>query len=170
MTTPPRNASDSSSKDRVRLWIQLARNYALMLRELRHFDHRPELTLAQFDVMAQLLRHPEGLSAGRLAEKLIVTAGNLTGLADRLENNGWLERMRHPDDARVKILKLTAAGKRIARLEVERQEAKIASILDNLPEDCVRDLNEQLHTLRNHLHGYDHDRESPHHRNDLQEE
>lgn len=42
-------------------------------------------------------------------------ASNLTGLVDRLEARGLVERQPHPDDRRVKCVGLTAAGEQLGR-------------------------------------------------------
>ena len=69
-----------SERARVGLWIRLARCYNLAFRELRS-GLREECTMPQFDVLAQLERSPEGLTFSAISEKLLVTAGNLTGIA-----------------------------------------------------------------------------------------
>jgi hypothetical protein len=47
------------------------------------------ITLPRFDLMAQLERHPEGLRMGELSKRMMVTGGNVTGIADQLEQEGW---------------------------------------------------------------------------------
>jgi DNA-binding MarR family transcriptional regulator len=111
-----------AKKPAVGLWVRLAKCYALVLREVREAPASSELTLAQFDVLAQLLRHPDGMTAGALSEELLVTAGNVTGLVDRLEAQRLVTRRTAPDDARVRIVRLTAAGRRVAEREVVRHE------------------------------------------------
>ena len=69
------------------------------------------LTLPQFDVIATL-RFSEGVTQQELAERLLVTKGNVTGVLDRLENLGWVERRPDAQDRRANRLHLTAAGRR----------------------------------------------------------
>src|SRR5215204_877074 len=68
----------------VLAWCRLARVYGKAqqhaARHLRPFG----LTVAQFDVLAQV-GAAEGLSQQDLAERLLVTKGNVCGLIDRLE-------------------------------------------------------------------------------------
>ena len=45
-----------------------------------------------------------------LATELVCDASNVTGLADRLERLGLVERVADPTDRRVKLLSLTPAG------------------------------------------------------------
>src|SRR5262252_200284 len=69
---------------RVHLRIANCRN--LLMRESRRSVERSGLTLPQFDVLAELSRGGrEGSTFGELSRLLLVTAGNLTGIVDRLE-------------------------------------------------------------------------------------
>jgi MarR family transcriptional regulator, organic hydroperoxide resistance regulator len=57
------------------------------------------------------------ISMRELAERLKSDPSNVTGLIDRLEARGLVERRPHPSDRRIKGLALTAAGARLrARL------------------------------------------------------
>jgi DNA-binding MarR family transcriptional regulator len=121
-----------STKAAVGLWVRLAKCYGLVLREVRGASGESDLTLSQFDVLAQLLRHPEGMTSGALSDELLVTAGNVTGLVDRLEAQGLVSRRAGADDARVRMVKLTAEGKRVAAREVVRHEKLLARVFASL--------------------------------------
>ncbi|SVB41613.1 uncharacterized protein METZ01_LOCUS194467, partial [marine metagenome] len=47
-----------------------------------------DATLPRFDMMAALDRAPDGLSMGELSRRLMVSNGNVTGVADRLAREG----------------------------------------------------------------------------------
>jgi DNA-binding MarR family transcriptional regulator len=132
----------SARKPAVGLWIRLAKCYALVLREVREAPSSSELTLAQFDVLAQLLRHPEGMTAGAL------TAGNITGLVDRLEAQRLVTRRAAADDARVRIVKLTAEGKRVAAREVVRHERLLTRIFSALDSGEQKQIASSLDRIR----------------------
>lgn len=48
----------------------------------------------------------------QLAERLVLTAGAVTQLVDRLERRGLVERLAHPTDRRVSLVALTADAHR----------------------------------------------------------
>jgi DNA-binding MarR family transcriptional regulator len=52
-------------------------------------------------------------SMGDLAQRLVCDASNVTGLVDRLESRGLIERRPGPDDRRVRMLVLTRAGEEL---------------------------------------------------------
>ncbi|HLL85770.1 MAG TPA: MarR family transcriptional regulator [Thermoleophilaceae bacterium] len=61
-----------------------------------------------------VFRHidPDGSRLTDLAERAQMTKQSLGELVSDLEDRGYLERRRHPSDGRVKIIRLTARGKR----------------------------------------------------------
>jgi DNA-binding MarR family transcriptional regulator len=67
------------------------------------------LTMTQFDVIATLGNQPP-MTCKELGEKTLVTKGTLTGVLERLESKGILERKLNPDDARSQMIGLTVEG------------------------------------------------------------
>lgn len=57
---------------------------------------------------------------GMLADHLHTDASNITGMADRLEARGLIERRPQPDDRRVKQLALTPHGLKLIEKLVQR--------------------------------------------------
>ncbi len=102
----------------VALWARLARVYGRNVRlaetRLRGWD----LSVAQFDALAQIGAH-ERLTQQELAQRLLVTQGNVTQLLDRLERRGLIRRCR---EGRLKRLMLTEAGRRLRAEVVPGQE------------------------------------------------
>jgi DNA-binding MarR family transcriptional regulator len=116
----------------VSVWVRLLKTHGLVLRELRR--RVPEaLTLPQFDVLVQLHRRPEGMTAGELTRELLVTAGNVTGLVDRLQALGLVERRPVPEDRRAVRVVLTGPGRRVARRAIPRHRRDVESLLSPLP-------------------------------------
>jgi MarR family 2-MHQ and catechol resistance regulon transcriptional repressor len=69
------------------------------------------LTPAQFDIIATL-GNTRGMSYKELGEKTLITKGTLTGVIDRLEQKGLVERARSDDDKRSWRVRLSGAGER----------------------------------------------------------
>jgi DNA-binding MarR family transcriptional regulator len=67
------------------------------------------LTSSQFDVIATL-GDTEGMTCKELSEKTLVTKGTLTGVLDRLEKKGLIERVPSRQDRRSTIIRLTPKG------------------------------------------------------------
>lgn len=96
----------------LRLWIALARSTSSFTKVVAARVAAYRLTLPQFGVL-EALYHLGPLPLGELAEKLLVTGGNVTYVMDRLEDQGLVVRSRCEDDRRVIRAELTPAGHRL---------------------------------------------------------
>jgi DNA-binding MarR family transcriptional regulator len=92
--------------------------------------------------MLRLLEPNRPLSMSALAERLVCDASNVTGLADRLESRGLVERRTAEGDRRVKALAITPAGaalrKRVLQIMTEPPEAIAA--LSGGDKQALRDI------------------------------
>ena len=106
------------------------------------------ITLARFDFMAQLHRYPEGLTMSVLSRYLMVTGGNVTGLADELEKEKLVERIVEPHDRRSSRVTLTKKGHRLFDKLATTHEAWIAAMFGGMASGDMRQLHELLGKLR----------------------
>jgi MarR family transcriptional regulator, organic hydroperoxide resistance regulator len=90
------------------------------------------VSLTQMHVL-WLLQHHGAMSMGRLAELLDVSMSNATGLIDRMEEHGLIERVRVPDDRRLVLVRPAAAGlQAVSETESSKRE-RLRSVLGRLP-------------------------------------
>ena len=131
----------------VSTWLRLLHGYALIERELRRAvaEH---CTFPQFDVLNQLERERDGLTFVELSRRLLVTAGNLTGIVDRLHAEGLVRRAVHPADRRAFRLTLTAKGRRLVRRAQGRHHRALTTLLAEVPDRELRTLRRLLDRLR----------------------
>jgi len=61
----------------------------------------------------RVVHRMQPVSTGALARAACIGYATLTGILDRLEDNGYVTRTRDPDDRRSVILKMTKAGERV---------------------------------------------------------
>ena len=78
-------------------------------RDIRGVADERGLSIPQLEVLRRL-RHHGPSPMRRLAEQMNCEASNLTGLVDRLERRGLVERRPDPGDRRVRVLALTEGG------------------------------------------------------------
>ena len=108
-------------------------------------------TLPRFDLLAQLERHPDGLSMRELSQRLMVTGGNITGLTDQLVAEGWVERVVDGEDRRAMIIRMTRSGKKQFSAMAEAHEQWLEQLLAPLGAATARELYAQLGKLRQTL-------------------
>jgi DNA-binding MarR family transcriptional regulator len=129
-TPAPTPAVDRDAASRA-----IIAQFRAALRELRCMgtDRMRRLGVSQthFHVVALLDRHGE-MPMSRLAEMLDVSLPNASGLVDRLEEAGYIERNRVPGDRRVVVVRPTDAGRaKVAEADVLKDEM-VQGLLDRL--------------------------------------
>jgi len=103
-------AAYGAATDRaLSLWVALARCAASVHRVSARDIQRYGLTQPQFAVL-EVLYHKGPLPLCTIGEKLLVTSGNVTYVADQLEKAGYLQRARSAEDRRVVRARLTPKG------------------------------------------------------------
>jgi|tagenome__1003787_1003787.scaffolds.fasta_scaffold20763920_2 DNA-binding MarR family transcriptional regulator len=92
------------------------------------------LSLVHLQVL-MALDHDGALPMRRLAETMDVSQASATGIVDRMEQRGLVERQRDDEDRRVVRVALTQLGRTtIAGFATERRE-RLAEILDELTDE-----------------------------------
>jgi hypothetical protein len=66
----------------VMLWVRLAMTFNVLYHEIKTELSKEQLTVPQLDIISCLDRS-KGLPLSELAERLLVTGGNVTGIIDR---------------------------------------------------------------------------------------
>ena len=75
---------------------------------------RVGLSMAQLNILYTLKRCGE-MPMSRLAEMLNVSLSNATGLIDRIEERGLVERTRVPEDRRIVLIRVTSSGEQLLK-------------------------------------------------------
>ncbi|MDP3773950.1 MAG: MarR family transcriptional regulator [Gemmatimonadales bacterium] len=127
-----RRRSYGGAADRaLNLWVALARCAASVSRVSARDIHRYGLTQAQFAVL-EVLYHRGALPLCSIGEKLLVTSGNITYVADQLERAGYLRRQRSTEDRRVVLAHLTPKGEALLDLHFPSHAARMAEAAGTL--------------------------------------
>ena len=103
-----------------------------------------EFELAPMQMQALMALHPGSeLPMSALAGMLACDASNVTGIVDRLEARGLIERREDPTDRRVKMLRITPVGARF-RARLGKRMAKPPAPIAELPAEDQRALRDVL--------------------------
>jgi DNA-binding MarR family transcriptional regulator len=95
----------------TRLWLQLLSLHGEIFATLNAvLSSEFGLSLAKFDVLAQLDRYPDGLALGQLSQNLKVSGGNVSGLVQRLLADDLISKEMSSEDRRSFIVRLTPKG------------------------------------------------------------
>ncbi len=137
---------DDEEERALRVWIALARCYFTFARSVTSRITEYGLTAPQFGILEALL-HLGPLSLGELADKLLVTGGNVTYVMDRLEEQGLVYRDRSGEDRRVVQAKLTPEGRRVISDVFPQHASFVSELVSELESEEQETLRELLKKL-----------------------
>lgn len=93
------------------------------------------LTFSQYNVLRVLDNSPEGKNPITIISRIMLVSGaNLTGIARRLEKDGFIIRRRDASDERVTLLEITPKGKKTLKHIAAEKDTLIAAYLDRFSE------------------------------------
>jgi DNA-binding MarR family transcriptional regulator len=108
------------------------------------------VSMSQMHVL-WLLQHQGAMAMSRLADLLDVSLSNATGIIDRMEEHGLVERVRVPDDRRLVLVKPAEGGLRaLSETETDRRE-RMRAVLGHLSPAERPIVLEALRSLRRAL-------------------
>jgi DNA-binding MarR family transcriptional regulator len=134
-------------KDAERVWFRMLRLHARFDAAIGDRFKTIGLSVPQCDVLTTLTER-EGVSQQELAERLYVTKGNISGLIDRLQAAGLVERRSTEGDRRSHAIYLTDEGRRLAHQGVELQRSFVAETIGRLAPQDIETLETLIVSVR----------------------
>jgi DNA-binding MarR family transcriptional regulator len=133
----------------LKVWLRLLASSTQIETMIRkRLRTRFGMSLARFDYLAQLHRHRDGIRMNALSRYLMVTGGNVTGLTDELEKEGFVTRESDPSDRRSFIVKLTREGRRSFERIAAEHEQWVIELFEGVPAADLQRLYDTLGRLR----------------------
>jgi DNA-binding MarR family transcriptional regulator len=96
--------------------------------------HHGSISLIHLNVLAMLEGHGP-LAMSRLAELLDISVASMTGVIDRMEKRGLVERRHDTEDRRVVLVHPAAGGAQLFTDIDVRRRAGLAKLLEHLSDD-----------------------------------
>ena len=112
-----------------------------------HFE-RYGLSAGKFTVLMQLYTAKRDLSPSEFANRANVTRATITGLLDRLEREGMVERKAHLNDRRMLTITLTEQGKKLVERVLPDHFCRTAGLMANLTSTEKKTFVKLLEKLR----------------------
>lgn len=105
------------------------------------------LSMTHLHILSMLEHHGD-LTMSHLADLLGVSYSNATGVIDRVEERGLVERVRDTADRRVVIVRLTDEGRdRLSDIQLLKEDL-LLKVLERLDVNELRGVGEALRSLR----------------------
>ncbi|MET3926066.1 MarR family transcriptional regulator [Devosia sp. 2618] len=118
--------------------------------EARHHG----LTLAQWRTLVEIYKQ-DAITQVALAASIDADPMTMSGILDRLEKRGLLERYTHPDDSRAKFARLTEAGDAVVKMAKDVGRELYANAITGLSEAEKEGVVNALTLIRNNLNNLD---------------
>ena len=118
----------------VHLWLLLMKAHQALGERAAGSIAGTGICFTDFSIL-EILLHKGPLPVNALAERIGLTSGSGTTAIDRLEKRGLVERRSLVSDRRVRIVHLTAAGRRLIRRAFEQHAADMEAAAGQLSQD-----------------------------------
>ena len=141
----------ASSNAAHEVFLDLVRTESEKMREVNSFLSEYGLTGPQYNVL-RILRGAgkEGLPCGKISERMLTQLPDITRLVDRLENEGYVIRVRSTGDRRVILIRISAKGRNL----LEKLDAPILELhttqFTSLTQSELKELGRLLLKVRRH--------------------
>jgi DNA-binding MarR family transcriptional regulator len=140
------NRSDPNLDENI--MIAVVRAAEIFKRMVSAIFREYDLSFPQYNVLRVLDASKEGQSRITDVSRIMLVPGaNMTGLAKRLEKNGFIIRKSDPSDERVTILEIMPKGKKVlANIEKDRDNY-LHAMLKGFPEQEKREILNKVKRL-----------------------
>ena len=142
---------DQRSKLETTSWLAVVRAYQECNRRYAQLLKGFDLTIPQFDVLNAVRQLGLDATPRAIADELVVTRGNITGVLRRLQERALLDTRHHEYDGRSFVCILTSGGERLlgeARLAAARF---ITAQLEPFASRELQETERQMNRMRLHL-------------------
>jgi DNA-binding MarR family transcriptional regulator len=129
MTKPSCDADEN--RDLMRVWFRMLRLNASIGAALGQRLREVGLSIPQFDCLSTLTEQ-DGVTQQQLAERLYVTKGNVSGLVNRLAEQGLVKRSPIAGDKRSYAVSLTLKGRSLAEKGMAAHQAYVLATLGRM--------------------------------------
>lgn len=102
-----------------------------------------KITPVQFALLFFLWKK-DGLSGSELGERLQMDSATVTGIIDRLEQGGFIERRSDPNDRRNRLIFLTEKGVSLEKPLCQKMDEMNEEVLSGLCEEEIEKLKNLL--------------------------
>lgn len=139
----------TKNREALRAWLSLlAASNGLKKAVDTRFRNQFGLSIARFDVLSALERAgDEGLRAGALTRRLMVTEGNTTQVTAPLIRDGLVVRCIDPADGRAAIFRITREGERLFAEMAKAHGAWIDQAFSNMSASQLKALRRLLNRI-----------------------
>lgn len=141
----------------MQVWLKLYKTSNSIERIIRRrLRDEQASTLPRFDVMSALAQFPDGLKMSEISNLLRVSNGNITGIVERLLDEGLVSRQSVANDRRAQRILLTDEGLAVFTQQAQCHEQWISDIFEKITPQKLRALARLLDSIGDELADSEH--------------
>jgi MarR family transcriptional regulator, 2-MHQ and catechol-resistance regulon repressor len=133
--------------DTIKLIRELVRTYQAFETRTNAYIRNMNLTPSQFDVIVTL-GNQAAMTCKTLGEKTLITKGTMTGVLDRLQDKGLIQRLVNDEDARSQKVALTIEGEAVFNEVFPSMKQYMGEAFQSLSETDYIEIIQALQKLR----------------------
>jgi len=118
----------------LELWQGISAIYRTAVKRLNSRLSEDRISFSQFSILRAIGKFGP-MPMNKLGEHMLVAPANITGLVDRLERKGYVERRRDRRDRRLLKIELTERGRRIHDKVIEQFWTYVRNVFSSLSEN-----------------------------------
>jgi len=118
----------------IELWQSISEIYRTAVKRLNNRLSEDKVSFSQFSILRAIGKFGP-MPMNKLGEHMLVAPANITGLVDRLERKGYVERRRDRNDRRLLKIELTERGMRIHDKVIEQFWTYVRNVFSSLSEN-----------------------------------
>ena len=141
-----KNKGSKDGAEGTHVFLVVWKTYRALLARAEASIKRINLCDSDFRVLEALL-HKGPLPVNVIGQKVDLTTGSITSAIDRLEEKGLVVRKNHPDDRRIRIVELTAKGRRLIERAYAQHRLDMEQAVQGLSREERADLVNLLKRL-----------------------
>jgi MarR family transcriptional regulator, 2-MHQ and catechol-resistance regulon repressor len=142
----PTRAAATDGTEATHVFLVLWKTYRAMLAKADESKKNVGLGDSDFRVLEALL-HKGPLPVNVIGDKVELTTGSITTAIDRMEAKWLVVRKNHPEDRRVRLVELTAKGRRLIEKAYAQHEIDMEKAMRALSREERAELVELLKRL-----------------------
>jgi MarR family 2-MHQ and catechol resistance regulon transcriptional repressor len=118
----------------IELWQSISAIYRTAVKRLNSRLSEDKISFSQFSMLRAIGKFGP-MPMNKLGDHMLVAPANITGLVDRLERKGYVERRRDRNDRRLLKIELTERGRRIHDKVIEQFWTYVRNVFSSLSEN-----------------------------------
>ncbi len=131
--------------------IDLVKIANMLTKAADQFFRPYNITTAQYNALIILRNSSEKISQQQLSSQMVVSRSDITGIVDKIEKVGYVKRVSHKYDRRIKLLEITKKGLDLIKQVEDTYYERVEKITNDLSLADLKNLDQIIVKIKNSI-------------------